>query len=316
MKLDLNLLKRLYSIDHPSKHEWDMLSLIINECYKIQNLHFEIDGYCNIFITKNTSNPDFYPCVICHTDCVIPCSNKEVKIKNNKIWGKDKSTGKQVALGADDANGICCALQLLKAVPDLKVCFTTEEEIGFTGADYATDNVDFFYNVSYMIQADRHGGSDLITYTNGIYSASELWLQEISGLMAKYKYTEAFGIGTDVGVLTEKLEISGVNISCGYYFEHRNDEYTLISELQNCLDFMLDIINTVPIDQQYTVKIDYKPYNYFKDIEPECFDKTENRKEAHLDDYPKENDYFRDDPYYACAYCKNYDCMNCKIYPM
>ena len=79
---------------------------------------------------------------------------------------------------------------------------------------------------------------------------------------------------------------------------------------------MLDIINTVPIDQQYTVKIDYKPYNYFKDIDPECFDKTDGRKENHLDDYPKENDYFKDDPYYACAYCKNYDCMNCKIYPM
>ena len=76
------------------------------------------------------------------------------------------------------------------------------------------------------------------------------------------------------------------------------------------------IINTVPIDQQYTVKIDYKPYNYFKDIDPECFDKTDGRKENHLDDYPKENDYFKDDPYYACAYCKNYDCMNCKIYPM
>ena len=49
MKLDLALLKRLLVIDHPSKQEWPMLSFIINECYKIGNLEFEMDCYNNIF---------------------------------------------------------------------------------------------------------------------------------------------------------------------------------------------------------------------------------------------------------------------------
>lgn len=68
MKLDLNLLKRLLVIDHPSKEEWTMISFIINECYKIGNLEFEMDGYANLFIKKNTTNPDFYPCVVAHMD--------------------------------------------------------------------------------------------------------------------------------------------------------------------------------------------------------------------------------------------------------
>lgn len=68
MKLDLNLLKRLLVIDHPSKQEWPMLSAIINECYKIDGLEFSIDSYANIFIIKNTTNPEYYPCIVAHTD--------------------------------------------------------------------------------------------------------------------------------------------------------------------------------------------------------------------------------------------------------
>lgn len=314
MKLDLNLLKRLLVINHPSKHEWEMLSAIINECYNIRGLHFEMDGYCNIFITKNTSNPDYYPCVVCHTDSVVSCDHKGLKIKNNRITGYDKMTKKQTALGADDTNGICCALQLLKVIPDLKVCFTTEEEIGFCGAEYASDNIDFFYNVSYMIQADRRGKADLITHTNGIHSASEIWLQEVSGLMAKFKYSEEYGIGTDVGVLSEKLQISGVNISCGYYNEHTVNETTVIPELQNCLNFMEAILKTVPLDKQYEIKVDYRPYsryyNYYDMYEPKASSPDDAMK--HVD---TSYDFPRDDDYLACDHCHTYDCMNCKIYP-
>ena len=309
MKLDLNLLKRLLVIDHPSKHEWPMLSAIINECYKIGNLYFEMDGYCNIFITKNTSNPDFYPCVVAHTDCVIPCEHKKIKMKGNKIVGIDGKTNKRTALGADDTNGICCALQLLKALPDLKVCFTTEEEIGFLGAEYAADNIDFFYNVSYMIQADRRGNKDLITHTNGIHSASEAWLQEVSGIMAKYHYSEQYGIGTDIGVLAEKLQISGVNISCGYSSEHTVNESINVADLQNCLNFMLEIIKTVPLDKQYEIKIEYKPYTrYYDEYYKHYYDDYEP-KALGYDDFPK------DDEHLACEHCSTYDCMNCKIYP-
>lgn len=314
MKLDLNLLKRLLLINHPSKHEWPMLSAIINECYKIGGLHFEMDGYCNIFITKNSTNPDYYPCVVAHTDQVTSCDHKKLKIKNNRITGYDSTTHKQIALGADDTNGICCALQLLKVIPDLKVCFTTEEEIGFLGAEYASDNIDFFYNVSYLIQADRHGKSDLITHTNGIDSASEVWLQEISGIMAKYHYQEEWGIGTDIGVLAEKLQLSAVNISCGYYSEHTVNETTVIPELQNCLNFMEEILKTVPLDKQYEIKIDYRPYSrYYYDS---FYDSYEPRSKTDLmDTNNRDYDFPRDDDYLACDHCHTYDCMNCKIYP-
>ena len=101
MKLDLNLLKRLLVIDHPSKQEWPMISAIINECYKISGLEFMMDSYANIFIIKNTTNPTFYPCVVAHMDCVRPHANKQVKIKHGKIFGKNPVNGKQIGLGMD-----------------------------------------------------------------------------------------------------------------------------------------------------------------------------------------------------------------------
>ena len=311
MKLDLNLLKRLLVIEHPSKYEWPMLSFIINECYKIKNLEFQMDEYANIFITKNTTNPEYYPCVVAHTDEVLSHKNKEVVIKNGIITGRDRLTGKRIGLGMDDANGVCCALQLLKVIPNLKVCFTTEEEVGYNGADCASENLDFFYNVSYLIQADRRGNSDLITYTNFIYSASEDWLQEVTPIMAKFKYSEQTGVGTDIGVLAEKLEISGVNISCGYSKEHTDKEFTVIKDLQNCLNFMECILKTVPCNRSYEIKIDYRAYNtYYPSSKSKL---TYNDNLYYQDPYNNIYDTYDEanDWETWCRECKQMDCMHC-----
>lgn len=236
-----------------------------------------------------------------------PHPNKQVRIKDGKITGKNPVNGKQIGLGMDDTNGICVALQLLKEIPNIKACFTTEEENGFNGADVAAENIDFFHDVSYLIQADRHGASDLITYTNWIYATSELWLQEATPIMAKYGYKEASGIGTDIGVLAEKLQLSGVNVSCGYYHEHTDQEHTIINELQNCLNFIEEIIKTVPIDKQYEIKVDYYPYSYHGYGIP-------SYHESYKDWYSsKDSDNVDDQTPQSipCDSCVNFDCMNC-----
>lgn len=312
MKLDLELFKRLLVIDHPSGSEWPMLSAIINECYKIGGLTFELDNYANILITKNTTNPVYYPMVIAHTDCVLSNSNKQVVINGDIISGRDAKTGKQIGLGSDDTAGVVCAIQLLKVCPNLKVLFTTEEEIGFVGAGVAAENIEFFLDVSYMIQADRHGKHDLITYTNGIYSASKEWLDCITPIMAKFGYSEEYGLGTDVGRIARTVEISGVNISCGYSKEHSNQETTSISALTNCLNFMYKILLTVPLNKQYTTD-SFNNYGYYGSY---GLDKA--RGNTYYDDeydfahYPSLQD---DSPGWddiPCNNCKNnMDCMNC-----
>ena len=301
MKVNLRLLKRLYLIDHESTKEHDMISFILNYCYKIPHLTFSIDSKCNLFITKNTTNPENYACVVAHMDTVHSfTSARELVIKDNIITAQYIKSGIQCGLNADDCNGILVALQLLETLPNLKVCLTTQEEIGGNGAEEAVDNIEFFLDVRYLVQADRRGNKDLITYTNGINSASEKFVEDIHPLMEKYGYIENSGTFTDVGVLSSELLISGVNISCGYYNEHTFREYCNINELNNCLNFIHDII--VSLDGQNTV-YEIKAQKPYKD--------TYTYNYSSYDNY-KYNDSPNDGYDLPCDNCIDQDCMHCK----
>ena len=300
MKVNLKLLKRLYLIDHESTNEHDMISFILNYCYKIPHLTFSIDKERNLFITKNTTNPESYACVVAHMDTVHTfASARELIIRDGIISAQYIKSGLPCGLNADDCNGILVALQLLETLPNLKVCFTTQEEIGGKGAYEAANNIEFFLDVRYLIQADRRGTSDLIIHTNGIDSASENFVKDIKPLMEKYKYFEETGTFTDIGVLASELLISGVNVSCGYYNEHTFKECCNINELNNCLNFIYEIITS--LDDQtitYTIKAQesyvsnyYSSYDYDNYI---------------YDDSPKD---IYDLP---CNHCIEEDCMHCK----
>lgn len=302
MKVNLKLLKRLYLIDHESTNEHDMISFILNYCYKIPHLTFSIDKERNLFITKNTTNPESYACVVAHMDTVHTfTSARELIIRDGIISAQYIKSGLPCGLNADDCNGILVALQLLETLPNLKVCFTTQEEIGGKGAYEAANNIEFFLDVRYLIQADRRGNSDLIIHTNGIDSASENFVEDIKPLMEKYKYFEESGTFTDIGVLASELLISGVNVSCGYYNEHTFKECCNINELNNCLNFIHDII--VSLDNQDTVYVIKMQKSYTNSLYDYSKYDYGNYK---YDDSPK------DDYALPCDHCLNQDCMNCK----
>lgn len=304
MKLNTRLLKDLYMIDHPSGSEHQMITFILNYCRLIPNITFELDHYNNLFITKNTNNPDTYPCIIAHMDQIT--TNKgpyRIVESNGLIYGIHKSDGTRCGLGCDDSNGICIALQLLEELPDIKCVFTTEEETGAKGATEACFNTDFLYNVGYFLQADRRGSSDLITHTNCIDIVTDSFLNDLQPLMEQYNYKENYGTFTDVGEFVANLGICGVNISCGYYKEHTANEYCNIVELENCLNFIYDIITTLSFEQQYTIKVNYNnaTYNYYWEYDP--------AEISHPSDESSDFDIYDKIP---CDTCKEVDCVNCK----
>lgn len=311
MKLNTKLLKDLYMIDHPSGSEQQMITFILNYCKNIPNITFELDHYNNLFVTKNTNNPETYACLLAHTDQIE--TNKgayRVYESNGVMYGLHKIDGSRCGLGCDDANGICVALQMLEELPDLKVIFTTEEEVGAKGAIEACFNTDFLYNIRYFLQADRRGSSDLITHTNGIDVVTDEFILDLSPIINKYGYSENTGTFTDVGELVENVRVCGVNISCGYYLEHTANEYCKISELENCLNFIYEILTTLTSDKQYHIEVLNKyssNYSYYWDYEPQP-DKAE-------EEYPSEsNDYYSDfSDNLPCDKCRDMDCMNCKF---
>ena len=164
MKLDLKLLKKIFLAERPPGKEQEAISLILNYCKNIQNLTYKLDSENNLFITKNTNNQKYVSCMIAHMDSIITHKgDRLISIRNGEIRGFQKSDHTQCSLGADDGIGICIVLQLLKELEDVKVIFTTQEEIGGIGAYAACYNKDFFKNINFFIQADRRGTFDLIT---------------------------------------------------------------------------------------------------------------------------------------------------------
>ena len=290
MKVNLALLKKLYLINHPCGEENAMISFIINYCYKIPHLTFTLDSYGNLYITKNTTNPDYYPCLIAHTDTVhFLYKPREIVVKDGIITAQYIDTQEQCGLNADDSNGILICLQMLETLPNLKVCFTIEEESGGKGAQAASDNYEFFSNVKCLLEPDRRGKSDLITYTNNKQCASSELIDDIKQISDLYEYTPTTGIFTDVGILCPNLCIAGVNISCGYYNEHTNKEMCVIKELSNCLNYIYSIILHLP-DKLYF-------------LQQESLEKTDEDYT-----YPKEKDF-------PCNHCSTFDCMYCSNYP-
>lgn len=249
MKVNIDLLKDLYKINHPSKWEQDMVSFILTYCNNhIDNLKIEVDSYFNLFITKSNGNSDSYPCIIAHMDSVhdFPKERpREILECDEIIIAEYADSHIQCGLGADDSNGILVALQLLEELPNLKVCFTTEEEIGGIGAMFACENESFFENVCYCIQADRRGCQDIICHTNGVDITSSEFLIDISQLMTTYDYSVNRGVFTDVGIIAPIVGVSGINVSCGYLNEHTDSEFCFIPGLENCLNLIYDIITTI-----------------------------------------------------------------------
>lgn len=303
MNIDIKLLKDLCNISSPSKEECAMITYILNYCYKIDNITLELDHYNNLFITKNTNNPSYYPCVIAHMDQIITHKRTyRVEILGDLIRGRHKNDKSSCGLGLDDKVGICIALQLLNYFEDLKVIFTTEEEIGALGAQEASNNIYFLGDVQYFLQADRRGDGDFIVNSNGIEIASKEFLKDVRPLMDSYKYRPAYGTFTDVGELCYETKIAGCNISCGYYKNHSKHEYGILSHMTKCLNFMKDIIINLPKDKVYNLPTirkynDYK--SYYKNYDPDPYNM-----------YTQGGD---DQDALPCDTCKTWDCMHCTL---
>ena len=99
----------------------------------------------------------------------------------------------------------------------------------------------FFDDTRFVIQCDRRGYKDLITEICGINLCSDEFLEDIK--YQNFGYAKEHGLTTDVGTLKERqLPVCAINVSCGYYNPHSDEEITVKADLLNCLRFVESII--------------------------------------------------------------------------
>ena len=236
----MELLKTLYSIYSPSTGEKKMCRFIKRWIYNnITQTEVTTDAKGNIYVIKG--NAENYPCIVSHIDQVQKTHSKDfVCIESEDvIFGYSPKNHRQEGLGADDKNGIWIALKCLQKYPVMKAAFFVEEEIGCRGSAQA--DLEFFTNCRYVVQCDRRGNNDLITSISFTELCSKEFIEATGHEMFGYIPTD--GMMTDVLELKERgIEVSCINMSCGYYKPHTEQEFTDKNDLLNCLKFVENII--------------------------------------------------------------------------
>lgn len=238
----MNILRQLYLINSYSGHEDEIKRFVLQQISDLP-LQIEEDAFGNILITKGKAEK--YPCVAAHLDEVHQPSVRKLHDEDGRIYATDENN-ENVGIGADDKNGIWIVMQLLRQVDVMKAAlFVREEKATFEGYRHGSDDCDlaFFDDVKYVLECDRKGVGDLVTYCykRELRLCDDDFIPQ--DIMQKYGFAPVEGGVTDVVHLKERgLPIPCCNISCGYYNAHKVEEYTTISELLICLEFVKTII--------------------------------------------------------------------------
>ena len=168
-----------------------------------------------------------------HADTVFDFVYKNEFYENTFVFedGIYRGTNENASFGADDRSG-CAILWLLREMGHSLLILDGEEH-GQIGAHYLADtNPELFNEIndhSFIIQFDRRGSNDYRYYRIPVTDEFVEYIESETG----YKLAEGTG-RTDIVALCR--DICGVNLSVGYYDEHRPTERLVYSEWENTLN--------------------------------------------------------------------------------
>jgi len=240
----MQLLRQLYAIHSPTGYEWSMIQFVREYISKhIPEAVVRFDKLGNLYISKGEAGVG-YPTLACHLDQVqrLHSDDFEVREEDGTLYGWSEQNQLREGLGADDKNGIWVCLRCLEECPRLKVFMAVGEEKGCIGSNRA--DMSFFKDSLYVLEPDCKGGTEIHTNLRGIPCASLEFEKTLQVEQHGYVITE--GKGSDILALTlNNIGVSCANIPAGYYQPHKDDEYTVIAELEKCLSFVNSTINTL-----------------------------------------------------------------------
>ena len=262
----MDLLKELYAIHSPSYYEWQMIQFVRSWIAgHVPEAEVRMDEWGNLYIKKDfnvndndnlNGNEKGFPTLVCHLDQVQDVHSEDfcVKEENGTLYGWSEANQQREGLGADDKNGIWICLRCLEECPRLKVFMAVGEEKGCIGINHA--DMSFFADSLYVLEPDCKGGEEIHTNLKGITCASpefeQTLLQFIIHNSSSSEATESItkfiispGKGSDIFALTlSGIGVSCANIPCGYHLPHKDDEYTVIAELEHSLAYIRHFITT------------------------------------------------------------------------
>ena len=215
------LLSQLYGIHAMTGYEWPMIAFVREYVEKhIPEAEVRMDRLGNLYITKGESGKG-YPTLACHMDQVQTIHSDDFKVhqEDDMLYGWSEKNQQREGLGADDKNGIYVCLHCLEECPRLKVFMAVGEEKGCIGSNRA--DMSFFEDSLYVLEPDCKGGKEIHTVLRGIPCASKDFEEALRPEANGFEITDG-----------------KANIPAGYYQPHKDDEYTLLSELEHTLAYI------------------------------------------------------------------------------
>lgn len=247
------LLSQLYGIYAMTGCEWPMISFIREYVSKhIPEAEIRMDKLGNLYFTKGESGKG-YPTLVCHMDQVqaLHSEDFEVRQEGDMLYGWSERNQQREGLGADDKNGIYIALRCLETSPCLKVFMAVGEEKGCIGSNRA--DMTFFADSLYVLEPDCKGGKEIHTVLRSIPCASKDFEEALQVEANGFEITD--GKTSDILALTlNNIGVSCANIPAGYYQPHKDDEYTLLSELEHSLAYIQQTITRLQERFPHTYK--------------------------------------------------------------
>ena len=241
--------------------------------------------------------------LVAHLDTVYSKPPKKINVFNNIIQSPQ-------GIGGDDRCGVYIILKLLEKGLRPSVLFTTDEEIGGIGASEFTFDVDEL-DVNFILQLDRRGKNDVVRYDDDNY--------ELTRYIETFGFKETFGTFSDISIIAPYYNISAVNLSCGYYNEHRGAseiiDFKIVKEVLSKVYKILKAPNDkkyIYKEHKYIYKYIYDDYNWYDDYktlhdkksvrakkEDICIYCGTTKKEADLYDI----DFFKSGSEFICEDC-------------
>ena len=266
--MNLDFLKEVLSLPSISGDE-SMVRDYIIEFAKTNDIEYYTDKKGNLYLTKGMldSTEEYFPCVVSHMDTVHRSHRNLIENKvrltikeDNLGWltAHHPETDKQTGIGGDDKCGVYVCLELFKNFDRLKGAFFVEEEIGMLGSKESDDR--FFENVGYAIQFDAPSSNWITEICSGVKLFDEDFKTEIKGVLNESGYNK-FSIDpfTDVNQLAKKYDFNCLNLGCGYYRQHSDSEYVVISEVEDSLVAGVSLISKLSNKKYIHKKVEVKP---------------------------------------------------------
>ena len=253
----LEILRDVISIESPSGSEERLARHIASRYFTREDgWEVRIDAVSNLFafpsdsrngIPLLTAHLDTYPLnagyghLLAREDALSLDEDREVLLKANKIQ-----------YGFDDKTGVAIALLLSRYLgPRVKVLFTTEEEIGRRGIQHALSDREaagFFADVPFAFTLDRNSEThDIVSAYSGHRMCPDAFVRELEaiseGLGTPMKECES-GSRADCYNISLQTQIPIVNLSCGYFNQHSDEDALNVGFALNTLRLVGECITT------------------------------------------------------------------------